>query len=70
LWFFNNFLECVYGANIWSIAKTTQLILGARESKGSILVSISDEAFGLLLIDNYLEKWTARQQKPETATTT
>ena len=56
-WFFNNFLECVCGANVWRNAKTTQLVSGARESNGSKIVSVSDEAFGLLLIDNYLEKW-------------
>jgi hypothetical protein len=56
-WSFNNFLECVYGANIWRIAKTTQLVSGPRESNGSKIVSISNKAFGLLLIDSYLEKW-------------
>ena len=56
-WFFNNFLECVCGANIWRNAKTTQVILGAQESNGSKFVSVSDKAFGLLLNDNYLEKW-------------
>ncbi|KAI2502307.1 hypothetical protein MHU86_12111 [Fragilaria crotonensis] len=56
-WFFNNFLECVCGANVLRNAKTTQLISAARESNGSKIVSVSDEAFGLLLIDNYLEKW-------------
>jgi len=56
-WFFNAFLECVCGANIWRTAKTTQLVSAARETNGSKIVSISDEAFGLLLIDNYFEKW-------------
>ena len=56
-WFFNTFLESVCGANIWRHAKTTQLISGARETDGSKIVSVSDEAFALLLIDNYLEKW-------------
>ena len=56
-WFFNNFLECVCGANVWRNAKTTQLVSGAQERNGSKIVSVSDEAFGLLLIDNYLEKW-------------
>ena len=56
-WFFNNFLECVCGANVWRNAKTTQLVSGARVSNGSKIVNVSDEAFGLLLIDNYLEKW-------------
>ena len=55
-WFFNAFLECVCGANIWRTAKTTQLVSAARETNGSKIVSISDEAFGLL-IDHYFEKW-------------
>jgi hypothetical protein len=56
-WFFNNFLECVCGANIWRTAKITQLVSVARETNGSKLVGISDEAFGLLLNDNYFKKW-------------
>ena len=56
-WFFNAFFECVCGANIWGTAKTTQLVSAARETNGSKIVSISDEAIGLLLIDNYFEKW-------------
>ena len=69
-WFFNNFLECVCGANIWRIAKTTQLVSGAQESNGSKIVSISDEAFGLLLIDNYLEKWTINAEEGAAGTGT
>ena len=57
VWFFNAFLECICGANIWRTAKTTQLVSAARETNGLKIVSISDEAFGLLLIDNYFEKW-------------
>ncbi|KAI2510464.1 hypothetical protein MHU86_3884 [Fragilaria crotonensis] len=32
----------------------------ARDPSGSKIVSVSDEAFALLLIDNYLEKWKTR----------
>ncbi len=54
----SGFLECVWcGANIWRNAKTTQLVSAARETNGSKIVSISDETFGLLLIDNNFEKW-------------
>ena len=56
-WFLNTFLDIVCGANIWRHSKTTQLISGARETDRSKIVSVSDEAFALLLIDNYLEKW-------------
>ncbi len=77
-WFFNAFLECQYGANIWRTAKTTQLVSAALEKNGSKIVSISDEAFGFLLIDNYFENWqilaegdvedTAPAQEAETGT--
>jgi hypothetical protein len=55
--FFNNFLECVCGANAWRTAKKTMLVSEARHSDNSKMVTTSDEAFALLLIDNYLEKW-------------
>jgi hypothetical protein len=32
-WFFKAFLECVCGANIWRTAKTTQLVLAARDER-------------------------------------
>ena len=59
-WFFDSFLECVCGATAWNNAKTKQLISEARDPSGSKIVSVSDEAFALLLIDNYLEKWKTR----------
>ena len=49
--------------NIWRIAKTTQLVLGAREKNGSKIVSKSDETFDLLLLNNYLEKWTINAEE-------
>ena len=55
--FFNNFLECVSGANAWRNAKKTMLVSEARHSNNSKMVTTSDKAFALLLIDNYLEKW-------------
>jgi hypothetical protein len=33
------------------------LVSEARHSDNSKMVTTSDEAFALLLIDNYLEKW-------------
>jgi len=60
LWFFDSFLECVCGATAWNNAKTKQLVSEARDPSGSKIVSVSDEAFALLLIDNYLEKWKTR----------
>ena len=56
-WFYDKFLECVCGASSWRNAKKTALVSEARDGDNSKIVSISDEAFGLLLIENYLEKW-------------
>ena len=56
-WFFDSFLECVCGANTWRKAKKTMLVSEARGDGNCKIVTKSDEAFGLLLIDNYLEKW-------------
>ena len=64
-WFFDSFLECVCGATVWNNAKTKQLISEARDPSGSKVVSVSDEAFALLLIDNYLEKWRTRADEED-----
>ena len=55
-----HFLESVCGTTAWNNAKTKQLVLEARDQSGSKVVSVSDEAFGLFLIDNYWEKWRKR----------
>ena len=47
----------VCGANAWRNAKKTMLVLEARHSNNSKIVTTSDEAFALLLIDNYLKEW-------------
>ena len=59
-WFFDSFLECVCGATAWNNAKIKQLVSETRDPSGSKIVSVDDEAFALLLIDNYLEKWITR----------
>ncbi len=55
--FFNMVLECARGANAWRNAKKTMLVSEARHNNNSKIVTTSDKAFALLLIDNYLEKW-------------
>lgn len=67
IWFFDSFLECVCGTSAWNNAKTKQLVSEARDQSGSKVVSVSDEAFGLLLIDNYMEKWRKRATEDEAA---
>ena len=57
-WFFGEFLECVCGARHWGKQKEHQLIskatlIGTREK----IVTKSDEAFALLLYENYIDKW-------------
>jgi hypothetical protein len=47
----------VCGAIAWRNAKNTMLVSEARHSDNSKIVTTSDKVFGLLLIDNYLEKW-------------
>jgi hypothetical protein len=56
-WFFDSFLECVCGARPWRNAKKTTLVSKADDGHRGKLVTKSDEAFALLLIDNYMEKW-------------
>ena len=54
--FFNNFLESVCGANAWRNATKTMLVSEAQHSNNSKIMTTSDKAFALLLIDNYSEK--------------
>lgn len=68
-WFFDNFIDCVVGANNWNVVKTKQLVSDAVDNNNSKVVSVSDEAFALLLIDNYMEKWRKKaSEEEETAT--
>jgi hypothetical protein len=59
-WFFGSFLECVSGKKAWGRrAKYTSLVSEAAttdKTQGKI-VTVSDEAFALLLFDNYIDKW-------------
>jgi hypothetical protein len=67
LWFFGTFLECVSGQKHWGAQKCKQLVSEASSSatKHGKLVTISDEAFALLLYDNYVEKWVKAFQRQE-----
>ena len=58
-WFFGSFLEHVSGMKAWGRAKYTSLVSKAAtadKTQGKI-VTVSDEAFALLLFDNYKDKW-------------
>jgi hypothetical protein len=68
LWFFGTFLEFVSGQKHWGAQKWKQLVLEASSSatKHGKLVTISDEAFALLLYDsNYVEKWVKAFEQQE-----
>ena len=57
-WFFGTYLECVCGRRYWGKQKTRQLISEAREPGGrGRIVTKSDEAFALLMFENYIDKW-------------
>jgi len=51
LWFGGNIVECVNGKKNWKRKKTTVLMGEA--------CTVSDEAFGLLMLDNYWERWVS-----------
>ena len=57
-WFFGKFMDSVCGRRTWGKQKYKQLVSTACETGGqSKLVTKSDEAFGLLLFENYIDKW-------------
>jgi hypothetical protein len=57
-WFFGTFLECVCGKKGWGKQKQLALVSEATDKETHVkLVTKSDEAFALLLFDNYIEKW-------------
>ena len=58
-WFFGEFLFCVVGKRQWSVQKQCQLISQATMTGSSDkLVTISIQAFALLMYENYKDKWT------------
>ena len=57
-WFFGTFMDSVSGKRHWGKQKYKQKVSTASENGGQAkLVTKSDEAFGLLLFENYIEKW-------------
>jgi hypothetical protein len=57
-WFFGTFMDSVSGRRKWGKQKYQQLVSTACEQGGqNKLVTKSDEAFGLLLFENYIDKW-------------
>jgi hypothetical protein len=57
-WFFGTYMDSVSGRRSWGKQKYKQLISTACEQGGqNKLVTKSDEAFALLLFENYIDKW-------------
>jgi hypothetical protein len=61
LWFAGSFLECVSGKRAWGRRKYHERVSDAKD-KGTneLLVTVSDEAFALLLYENYISKWMTK----------
>jgi hypothetical protein len=61
VWFLGTFLDCVSGARAWGGQRKYVEEVSKAEIKGVgekiKLVTVSDEAFGLLLYENYVDKW-------------
>ena len=64
-WFMSEFMECICGVRLWKHARRSMLISDAKDVAGCKIVTKSDEAFGLLLIDNYMEKWKRKLVEEE-----
>jgi hypothetical protein len=62
LWFIGDFVACVSGKKVWGRKKYYYKVSEAVVDKGSkeLVVTVSDEAFAILLYENYIGKWIAR----------
>ena len=61
LWFVGDFLQTVCGKRAWGSKKYRSTISDATSSDtGNAIVTVSDEAFALLLYDAYIDKWIKR----------
>ena len=64
VWFIGDFLESVAGRRTWGKLKYFQLVNEARDqATGKTAVTASDEAFALLLFENYSDKWFAQYKE-------
>lgn len=62
LWFAGELLECVSGKRAWGARKKYKATISEAKSNetGESIVTISDEAFALLMYENYMDKWIER----------
>jgi hypothetical protein len=59
LCFIGEFVACVSGTKVWGRKKYYYRVLEAVIDKGSqeLGVTVSDEAFAILLYENYMDNW-------------
>ena len=62
LWFVGEFLQTVCGKRAWGSRKKYRSTISDATSSdtGNAIVTVSDEAFALLLYDAYIDKWIKR----------
>lgn len=62
VWFAGELLECVCGKRAWGTRKKYRARMTDAKSTdtGAAVVTVSDEAFALLLYDAYIDKWIIR----------
>jgi len=69
LWFAGSFLECVSGTRAWGKRKYYGRVSNAMvDGTNELLVTVSDEAFALLLYENYVAKWMTKYVQERTQT--
>jgi hypothetical protein len=70
-WFFGEFMDCVSGARTWGGQRKYVDHVSKAKIKGvggNIMpVTGSDEAFGLLMYENYVDKWIQKYHHDRTA---
>ena len=66
LWFTNSLLECVCGKIAWGAKKKyrSRISDAKYDNTNESIVTISDEAFALLLYENYITNWITRYHNP------
>jgi hypothetical protein len=66
-WFYGTFLECIAGKRAWGSKKfhtaITSAIRTGNETQKPDAVSISDEAFAIVLFENYRQKWIEKHEQ-------
>jgi hypothetical protein len=66
-WFVGELLECVVRKTIWGKKKYQARISEAVYANTTDkIVTVSDEAFGLVLYENYIDKWITKYHNPST----